>query len=136
MTPGYRGAWASSVKSLVPLIAVTLLSACDASDLPGTRLSEVVPSGDPQHGITLIHSYGCGACHTIPGIQGASGLVGPPLYFFSRRTMIAGMLPNTPDNLVAWLENPQAVVPNNAMPYMGIDASDATDIAAYLYTIR
>jgi cytochrome c2 len=50
--------------------------------------------------------------------------------------MIAGMLPNTPDNVVTWLENPQAIVPNNAMPFMAIDARDATDIAAFLYTIR
>jgi len=108
----------------------------NTSTLPGTRLPQTVAGGDAQHGITLIHSYGCGTCHTIPGIQEASGLVGPPLYFFSRRTIIAGMLPNTPDNLVAWLQNPQAVVPNNAMPYMAMGEQDATDIAAYLYTIR
>jgi len=135
MTTGFRGAWASG-KVLFPLSCTVLLVACDTSDLPGTRLSQTVPGGDVQRGITLIHAYGCTSCHTIPGIQGASGLVGPPLYFFSRRTIIAGMLPNTPDNLITWLENPQAVVPNNAMPYMGMDERDASDIAAYLYTIR
>jgi cytochrome c2 len=120
---------------ILPLITAAALAACNASNLPGTRLPQLV-SGDAQHGVSLIQSYGCGTCHTIPGIHDASGLVGPPLYFFSRRTMIAGMLPNTPDNLIAWLENPQAVVPNNAMPFMGMDERDATDIAAYLYTIR
>jgi cytochrome c2 len=131
-----RGAKPEITRILALAAAAALLSGCDQSALPGTRLTESVPGGDPQRGLSLIHSYGCGTCHTIPGIQGATGLVGPPLYFFSRRTMIAGMLPNTPDNVVTWLENPQAIVPNNAMPFMAIDARDATDIAAFLYTIR
>ena len=46
----------------------------------------------PGHGKQLIQSYGCGSCHTIPGIYTARGTVGPPLMFFSRRTMIAGEL--------------------------------------------
>lgn len=135
MTPGVKGAWRTN-RSLLPLIGAVLLCACSDSELPGTRLAQTVPGGHPENGISLIHAYGCGTCHTIPGIQGARGLVGPPLFFFSKRTIIAGMLPNTPDNLVAWLENPQAVVPNNAMPYMAMGPQDAADIAAYLYTIR
>jgi cytochrome c2 len=43
---------------------------------------------------------------------------------------------NTPEGMIAWLENPQAIVPGNAMPNMGIDQHDATDIATYLYTLR
>ena len=122
--------------AIAVLLAAGLLSGCGQSALPGTRLSEAIQGGDPQRGLSLIHHYGCVTCHTIPGVKDATGLVGPPLYFFSKRTMIAGMLPNTPDNLIAWIENPQAIVPNNAMPFMGIDGRDATDIAAYLYTIQ
>ena len=135
MIPAGQGAWWAT-KTILPLIGVIFLSACSESDLPGTRLAQIVPGGHPENGISLIHAYGCGTCHTIPGIQDARGLVGPPLYFFSKRTIIAGMLPNTPDNLLAWLENPQAVVPNNAMPSMGMGAQDAADIAAYLYKLR
>ena len=135
MTPGFQGA-RSALITIMSVATAMALVACNSSALPGTRLTQTITGGDAQHGIALIHSYGCGTCHTIPGIHDASGLVGPPLYFFSRRTIIAGMLPNTPDNLITWLENPQAVIPNNAMPYMAIGAQDATDIAAYLYTIR
>ncbi len=135
MISGFREAWAAGDK-LVSVAGALVLLACNAPDLPGTRLSQTVPGGDAKRGISLIHAYGCSSCHTIPGIQNANGLVGPPLYFFSKRTIIAGMLPNTPDNLIAWLENPQAVVPNNAMPNMGMGEQDASDIAAYLYTIR
>jgi cytochrome c2 len=92
--------------------------------------------GNPQHGADLIRSYGCGSCHTIPGIRTARGLVGPPLYFFSRRTMIAGELPNSPDNLVRWLQHPKAVEPHTAMPDLGLSTDQAQDIAAYLYTLR
>ena len=76
--------------------------------------------------------YGCGACHTIPGIHAANGVVGPPLYFFSRRTMIAGELPNTPENLVRWIKNPPSVEPGTAMPNLGLDDQQARDAAAYL----
>lgn len=95
-----------------------------------------VASRDAVNGKALIRSYGCGSCHTIPGIYSARGVVGPPLFFFSRRTMIAGELPNSPENLVKWIENPQAVEPKTAMPDLGLTDSQAHDVAAYLYTLR
>lgn len=96
-----------------------------------------IPSGgNPRNGKQLISSYGCGSCHTIPGIYRARGVVGPPLMFFSRRTMIAGELANSPDNLVRWLRNPKAVEPGTAMPDLGLTDQEARDVAAYLYTLR
>ena len=92
--------------------------------------------GNAQHGKELIRSYGCGACHIIPGVRSARGLVGPPLFDFSERTMIAGELPNTPPNLARWLENPKNVEPKTAMPDLGLSPDQAYDIAAYLYTLR
>jgi cytochrome c1 len=38
--------------------------------------------------------------------------------------------------MIAWLKDPQAVVPGNAMPNMGLNDTDAQDITAYLYTLR
>ncbi|HET6145229.1 MAG TPA: c-type cytochrome [Candidatus Acidoferrales bacterium] len=93
-------------------------------------------NGDPRHGKELIQAYGCGACHIIPGVRTARGLVGPPLILFAERTMIAGELPNTPDNLVRWLENPSVVESGTAMPDLGLTPDEAYDIAAYLYTLR
>jgi putative membrane protein len=99
--------------------------------------SEPSPTGgDPHQGAKLIGQSGCGACHTIPGIGGANGLVGPPLNQMGKRVIIAGVLRNTPDNMVKWLRHPQAVVPNNAMPDMGLDEQQARDITAYLYTLN
>ncbi|HTU51670.1 MAG TPA: c-type cytochrome [Acidobacteriaceae bacterium] len=92
--------------------------------------------GNPQHGKQLLSSYGCVACHTIPGIRTARGLVGPPLYFYGDRTMIAGQLPNTPANLMRWIEHPEDVDPKTAMPDLGVSQQQAGDMAAYLYTLR
>lgn len=92
--------------------------------------------GDADRGAHLIVQADCGSCHTIPGIRSARGVVGPPLNFFSRRTYIAGELPNTPDNLVRWMQDPPAFSPKTAMPRTNLDEHQARDVAAYLYTLR
>jgi cytochrome c len=113
-----------------------------AGALAGCMAGQQVPSynlafpGNPHVGKELIVSKGCGSCHVIPGIYQARGLVGPPLYFFGRRTMIAGELPNTPQNLVRWLRNPPEVEPGTAMPDLGLNQDQAQDIAAYLDTLH
>ena len=63
-------------------------------------------------------------------------MVGPPLGTIAQRVFIAGVLPNEPDNMIRWIENPPGVDPKTAMPYMGVTPRDARDIAAYLYTLR
>ena len=95
-----------------------------------------VPGGDPGRGRALIARFGCAGCHTIPGVRGAVGNVGPSLARIGDRTFVAGMLRNTPENLVRWLQHPQQVIPGNAMPEMGISEAEARDIASYLYTLR
>lgn len=92
--------------------------------------------GDPALGQGKIAAYGCGACHEIPGVDGASGRGGPPLKGIAGRAYIAGRLNNTPSNLEAWIAHPRRVDPQTAMPELGVDPRDARDIAAYLYTLR
>lgn len=111
-----------------------LLSGCMGNEPMGGY--QPAMSGSPSHGKALIQSYGCGSCHVIPGVRTARGMVGPPLLYFSRRTIIAGELPNTPANLSAWIENPVAIEPGTAMPNLGVTDSQAHDMAAYLYTLR
>lgn len=98
--------------------------------------AEVVPGGDSQAGAQLIEKYRCGACHTIPGIRGADGLVAPPLTLFALRTYVGGEVPNTPPNLVHWIMDPASIEPGTAMPALGLDERQARDVAAYLYTLR
>lgn len=121
----------------IPLaICAVLIMAAGCGGATNSSSNQIDRRGDPQVGKKLIVSSGCGACHTIPGIYTARGLVGPPLYFYGRRTMIAGELPNTPDNLVRWLLNPPAIEPGTAMPNLGLSQEQARDITAYLYTLH
>lgn len=92
--------------------------------------------GSPTHGAQIIAEKGCGACHTIPGVAGARGLVGPPLTLMGRRVFVAGLLRNTEQNLAAWVLDPQRFVPGNAMPSTDLTPEEAMDVAAYLETIR
>jgi cytochrome c2 len=104
---------------------------------PVPYVARDVPGGEPEQGKQLMQvTYGCGACHVIPGVPGATGKVGPPLDYFAERVFIAGQLPNTPDNLVRWIRNPQSVEPGTAMPDLGVSEPHARDIAAYLLTLR
>jgi cytochrome c1 len=75
-------------------------------------------------------------CHDIPGIRGPASDVGPPLDHIAHRAYIAGVLPNTPENMLRWLMNPPGVDPRTAMPNMGISEEQARDIAAYLATLE
>jgi cytochrome c len=92
-----------------------------------------VPDGDAARGRLLLRQYGCGSCHRIPGVAAATGNVGPPLERWARRIYIAGVLPNTPDNLVRWIVDPQAVEPGTAMPDLQVSDAQARDMAAYLH---
>ncbi|MFD0819327.1 c-type cytochrome [Micromonospora zhanjiangensis] len=103
-----------------------------ASPPPG----ELYRNGRPDHGAELIQRYGCGSCHTVPGVDRANGLVGPPLTRFGARSYIAGELPNNADNLRRWIQNPQSVEPGTAMPNLGVTDVDARDIAAYLFSLE
>jgi cytochrome c2 len=117
--------------TLIAALALVALAACH-DDRPAVADF----GGNWRRGAQLIAGYGCGSCHSIPGVRDARGRVGPPLDNIGERLIIAGLLPNTPENLMTWLEAPQSVVPGNAMPDMGLNDHDARDVAAYLYTLR
>ncbi len=115
------------------LAAMLLATAgCDSAE----RGARALTGGEPARGRELLRSYGCGTCHIVPGVPGAAGVVGPPLDRLGSRAQLAGRLPNTPDNLILWVRQPQRIVPGTAMPDLGVGERDARDIAAYLYTLR
>jgi cytochrome c len=93
----------------------------------------VVEDGDPRAGAEAIVEYGCSACHVISGIRRATGRVGPKLPEIQQQIYIGGVLPNTPENMVRWIQDPQEHCPATAMPDLGVTQLDARDIAAYLY---
>ena len=122
--------------SIIALAACNTLLACNDIDSHRARAAYVTTGGgNAAAGRDAIRKYGCYACHTIDGVAGAHGLVGPPLDGLATREYIAGELPNTAANLMRWIQHPHAVEPHTAMPEMNVSEQDSRDIAAYLYTL-
>jgi cytochrome c len=122
-----------AVRGIAAALVALVAAACQDE---GTQMAARDTGGDAGRGAILIGQVGCGGCHIVPGIPAAEGLVGPPLNHMARRVYVAGLLRNTPDNMVTWLMDPQRIVPGNAMPNMGLSEPQARDIAAYLYTLE
>ncbi|HYS55258.1 MAG TPA: c-type cytochrome [Thermoanaerobaculia bacterium] len=92
--------------------------------------------GDPARGKEAIARYGCNSCHNIPGVPGPKGMVGPTLEHMASRSVIAGKLPNNPQTMIDWLQNPTKFDPQSTMPNLGVTPADSRDISAYLYTLK
>lgn len=121
---------------LLIFLAIAIALLANITNRTDVMAEQHIPQGDPQHGAVAIGQYGCGSCHRIPGINGADGMVGATLANLSRRSILAGQLPNNPDNLIAWIEHPQQMEPGVGMPDLGVSETDARDIAAYLYSLH
>jgi mono/diheme cytochrome c family protein len=122
----------------VALLALIQFAAVGCDLAPKPFNTKHVDDGDASRGLALVAggSYGCAACHAIPGIRFPKGNVGPPLDGMAGRSLIAGHLPNKPGVLVAFLQDPPALAPQTGMPNVGLSIEQARDIAAYLYTLE
>src|SRR3989449_6841981 len=88
------------------------------------RVTPPEPSGRAAEGKALFTSRACVACHTIRGVS--AGVLGPDLTTFgSRQTLAAGVLPNTPATVAAWVTNPGALKPGVKMPALGLTVDQA-----------
>jgi cytochrome c len=121
-----------AIQLCLAVVLVFLLSACSGG-VNGVPEPRSASNSSRAAGRRLIASYGCGTCHSIPGIPGANAMVAPPLNCFYERSYIAGRLPNTRVNLIKWIQDPQQIEPGTAMPNLGVSENEASDIVAYLY---
>ena len=98
-------------------------------------------AGDPERGKRLYLQ--CRACHSLK--KGEPHKIGPNLYNFygkqagsQERFNYSSELLDSKilwdyDNLDRWLENPQALIPENKMVYVGMrNLKDREDLIAYL----
>jgi len=115
------------------LVVMLLLGGCRQRP---AQVEGSMVGGDPERGRLAMRAYGCTACHAVPRMVGDNPSVGPALEGFGGRAYIAGVLPNTPENLLRWIADPPAVDSLTAMPNLGVTATDAADIAEFLYTLR
>src|SRR4051812_14404049 len=96
-----------------------LVTGC-RNDSQVEQIAMAATGGSAGRGAAAIARYGCGSCHIIPGVSGASGLGGPPLSGIGNRMYVAGVLQNTPPNLIRWIEDPPAVDEHTVMPKLGV----------------
>lgn len=104
-----------------------LVSAADASCESRARLPPQTEGAD-----VLLRQYGCHSCHRIEGVVGPAVDTGPALIDWSRRAYIAGVLPNTEENLALWIIDPPAVSPRTLMPDLGVPPEHARVMAGFL----
>lgn len=117
----------------------TVLTVAGCSRLSSRELQEaalLTEGGNAKAGARAIRKYGCITCHTVAGVPGAHGSVGPLLDGIADRSYLAGELPNNPANMMRWIQHPREVEPHTVMPEMSVTEDDSRDIAAYLYTLH
>jgi cytochrome c1 len=120
---------ASALRGYACVLAGLCLAACSEARPPTL-------AGDPENGRLLLRQFGCGTCHRIPGVAAAVGNTGPPLTAIGRRVYLGGVVPNSPDNMVRWIRNPQQFDPQTAMPNLQVGEEHARDMAAYLQELK
>ena len=94
-------------------------------------------SAEALRGRELFSEVGCAACHRVAG-SAAQGLSGPDLtHVGSRRSLGAGILPNTRGTLIGWIGDSQSIKPNNRMPaYRSLQAAELNALAAYMESLK
>ncbi|MEO8767642.1 MAG: c-type cytochrome, partial [Nitrosospira sp.] len=74
----------------------------------------------------------CAGCHAIRGTH-ATGQHAPDLtHLNSRRWLAAGLLTNTPENLMKWIVNAQQLKPGSRMPSIALSESEKSALALFL----
>jgi cytochrome c1 len=115
------------MRAALPLLCVAL-AACGMDPPAG--------AGNAANGKLLLRQFGCGTCHGIAGVAAAEGTTGPPLAGVARRVYLAGVVPNSPENMARWIRAPQQYKPGTAMPDLRLTEAQARDMVAYLQGLR
>jgi cytochrome c oxidase subunit II len=108
-----------------------------ASWLAAQRDTALTPTTElARRGQEVFLASSCVMCHAIAGTP-AGSRVGPDLtHLASRRTIAAGILPNTRGNLAGWIVDPQKIKPGTRMPPNQLKPADLQALLAYLETLK
>ena len=135
-------------------VGVAMLAACqpEPGPNPAIRLSlspapaklTPVPNvpGDPENGRKLFTDSkfyppnGCAACHTLKGYSTGAYPSAPNLTNVSLRPTLAGeSMRNGPAEMKAWILDPPSQKRDSRMPKLNVSDQEATDLAAFLYSL-
>jgi len=95
-----------------------------------------VPGALANPGRKTFESLSCVSCHAVKGTA-AAGKFGPDLtHLMSRQTLASAMLPNTVENLRAWIDDPQKSKPGCLMPNMKLSEPQLNAVTSYLEALR
>lgn len=105
------------------------------------RAAAAPEPADPavRRGREVFFAAGCTACHSTRGAPLPPGLgtVGPDLTgLASRRTLAAGVLPNTREALARWITDPRAIKPGVRMPPTPLADDEMQALLTYLRSLR
>jgi cytochrome c oxidase subunit 2 len=101
-----------------------------------SRTPAAPPSDSTRAGEQVFMSAACATCHAIGGTP-AFGNTGPDLtHVGSRRTLASGAIPNTFEDMMRWIYNPQAIKPGTLMPAVALKADQLRAVTAYLRSLK
>ncbi len=103
----------------------------------GQRSTAAEPADDAAlRGREIFMAGPCMMCHAISGTH-ANARKAPDLsHLASRRMLAAGALPNTPEQLASWSDNPQQYKPGVNMPALRLPAAEMHDLVSYLASLK
>ena len=94
------------------------------------------PIEEARRGAQVFLGSTCVMCHAIQGTS-AQAVHAPDLtHVGSRRTLAAGTLANTPEEMFRWIKDPQKIKPGANMPASTLPDADLRAIAAYLGSLK
>jgi cytochrome c oxidase subunit 2 len=118
------------------LLRVIVQSPADFAKWTAAQKQDAVANAGIEAGRTRFLSFSCVNCHAVSGTT-AAGTFGPDLsHLMSRDTLAAGAIPNSPENLRAWVKDPQAIKPGNLMPNMQLNPRELDQVVTYLSSLK
>jgi cytochrome c1 len=105
---------------------------------PGAAGVALQPGTPAFEGARIIATKQCVSCHTIPGVPGATGMVGPNLAGVASKTRIASgaVTVHGPEDLRKWIADPASMKPGTGMPKVELTDDELTKIVAFLETLK
>jgi cytochrome c oxidase subunit 2 len=104
--------------------------------LDAQRRTATAATPDVARGLAIVERGACAMCHTVRGTRAGARTAPDLTHVGSRRTLAAGTLPNTPEDLRRWLTDPQAIKPGTKMPRVPMSDDDLSALVAYLERLK
>ncbi len=102
-------------------------------------MNEAGPAVDDSaghEGKTVFLSQSCVNCHRVRGTVAQGGYAPDLTHLMTRKTLAAGMVSNTIENLRRWVDDPAWIKPGCLMPAFGLSERDRDLVIDYLETLR